>query len=175
MESYIDLTERQYEAIWEHLLPDGATCESAAFIFASVQDVNQSLVLRAQDYFLVGQGGFNAQSNNYIELSDESRINVIKKAHQTHTALVELHSHPFNSHRSAAFSLADMNGFDETVPHMWWRLPGRPYAAIVVSPCGFDSLVWQKSPELPECLTALRVGCDLLKPTCMTLGGKYVV
>ena len=111
MESYIDLTERQYEAIWEHLLPDGATCESAAFIFASVQDVNQSLVLRAQDYFLVGQGGFNAQSNNYIELSDESRINVIKKAHQTHTALVELHSHPFNSHRSAAFSLADMNGF----------------------------------------------------------------
>jgi len=175
MQFFIDLTELQYRAIWEHLLPEGATHESAAFIFAEFQKVNKSLVIEAQDYFLVGQDGFKAQYDDYIELSDESRIAIIKKAHQTNTALIELHSHPFNSPWAAAFSLADMTGFEETVPHMWWRLPGRPYAAIVVSPCGFDSLVWLKDPHSPECLTALRVEGELLKPTGMTLGGKHVI
>lgn len=175
MQHFIDLTGRQYTEIWEHLLPEGATYESAAFIFAEFQEVNQSLVLKAQDYFLVGKDGFKAQFGDYIELSDKARVSIIKKAHQTNTALIELHSHPFNSHWAAAFSLADMNGFEETVPHMWWRLPGRPYAAIVVSPCGFDSLVWQQDPHSPECLTALRVDSELLRPTGMTSGGKHVI
>lgn len=175
MQFFIKLTERQYKAIWEHLLPEGATCESAAFIFAAFHRANQSLVLKAQDYFLVGQNGFKVQYDDYIELSDESRISIIKKAHQTNTALIELHSHPFNSPWAAAFSLADINGFAETVPHMWWRLPGRPYAAIVVSPCGFDSLVWHTDPHSPECLTALRVDNELLNPTRMTLGDNHVV
>lgn len=173
MQYFIDLTERQYTEIWKHLLPKGATRESAAFIFAEFQEENQSLTFKTQDHFLVGQDGFKAQYDDYIELSDETRISIIKKAHQTNTALIELHSHPFNSARSAAFSLADMNGFEDTVPHMWWRLPGRPYAAIVVSPCGFDSLVWLNDPHSPECLTALRVDGELLMPTGMTLGGNH--
>jgi len=175
MQYFIDLTELQYENIWGHLLPEGATRESAAFVFATFHESNQSLVLKATDYFLVGQGGFKAQYDDFIELSDESRIAIIKKAHQTNTALIELHSHPFNSPWAAAFSLADMNGFEETVPHMLWRLPGRPYAAIVVSPCGFDSLVWLKDPHSPKCLSALRVDSELRKPTGMTLGGKHVI
>ena len=173
MQFFIDLTEQQYKTIWEHLLPEGASRESAAFIFAAFHEANQSLVLKAQDYLLVEQDGFKAQHDDFIELSDESRIAIIKKAHQTNTALVELHSHPFSSPWAAAFSLADMNGFGETVPHMWWRLPGRPYAAIVVSPCGFDSLVWLKDPHSPECLTALCVDNELQKPTGLTLGGKH--
>jgi hypothetical protein len=175
MRYFISLTKQQYTEIWEHLLPIGATRESAAFIFAELQEGNRSLTLKTQDHFLVGLDGFKAQYNDYIELSDETRISIIKKAHQTNTALIELHSHPFNSARSAAFSLADMSGFEETVPHMWWRLPRRPYAAIVVSPCGFDSLVWLKAPHSPECLTALCVDGELFKPTGMTLGGKHAI
>ncbi|WP_019602823.1 hypothetical protein [Teredinibacter turnerae] len=174
MQFFIDLTAKQHDVIWRHLLPEGATQESAAFIFAEFREDNQTLLLKAQDYYLVGHDGFIAQYDDYIELSDESRISIIKQAHQTNTALIELHSHPFDSPWSAAFSIADMNGFEETVPHMWWRLPGRPYAAIVVSPRGFDSLVWQKDPNSPECLSALRVDKKVLKPTGMTLGGKHV-
>lgn len=173
MKCFIDLTERQHRAIWKHLLPEGASKESAAFVFAEVLERNGSLVLKASDYFLVGQDGFNVQLDDYIELTDESRIAIIKRAHQTNTALVELHSHPFDSPWAAGFSLADMKGFQETVPHMWWRLPGRPYAAIVASPRGFDSLIWRKDPHSPENLTALRVGGRLSKPTAMTLGGKH--
>lgn len=175
MQYFIDLTRRQFTEIWDHLLPEGATRECAAFIFVEFQKVDYLLTLRAQDFFLVGQDGFKAQFDDYIELSDETRISIIKKAHQTNTALIELHSHPFNSPWAAAFSLADMNGFEETVPHMWWRLPSRPYAAIVVSPCGFDSLVWLKDPRSPEPLTALRVDGELMRPTNMTLGGKHVI
>lgn len=175
MQYFIDLPKQSFTVIWGHLLPEGATHESAAFIFAEYEDVNQSLILKAQDFFLVGPDGFRAQYDDFIELSDETRVSIIKKAHQTNTALIELHSHPFNSPWAAAFSLADVCGFEETVPHMWWRLPKRPYAAIVVSPCGFDSLVWLKDPHLPECLTALRVDGEHLFPTGMTLGGKYVV
>ena len=175
MQFYIDLTKRQYMEIWEHLLPKGALVESAAFIFAKYSKSNQVLLLTAQDFFLVGKDGFKEQYNDYIELSDEARVSIIKKAHQTNTALIELHSHPFNSPWAAAFSLSDMSGFKETVPHMWWRLPGRPYAAIVVAPRGFDSLVWWKDPHSPGCLTALRVDGEILQPTNITLGGKDAI
>ena len=174
MQYFIDVTRPQKAKIWSHLLPKGVITESAAFIFASVHESAHAVVLTAQDFMLVGEDGFRAQYDDYIELSDEARISIIKKAHQTNTALIELHSHPFNSPRAPAFSIADMNGFGETVPHMWWRLPGRPYAAIVVAPNGFDSLVWQESPHTPESLTALRVDGKTLLPTGMTLGGHHV-
>jgi len=174
MQYFIDLTKYQYTEIWKHLLPEGALNESAAFIFAEFVESNRSLIITAQDFFLVGRDGFKSQHEDFIELSDETRVSIIKKAHQTNTALIELHSHPFNSPWAAAFSLADMNGFKDTVPHMWWRLPDRPYAAIVVAPCGFDSLIWLKEPNSPECLTALRVDGEILQPTKMTLGDKHV-
>jgi hypothetical protein len=174
MQYFIDITTLQKATIWSHLLPEGATRESAAFIFASVQESATSLVLTAQELMLVGNDGFRARHDDYIELSDESRISSIKKAHRTNTALVELHSHPFDNPWAPAFSLADMNGFGETVPHMWWRLPGRPYGAIVVAPNGFDSLVWLKSPRAPDRLTALRVDGETLLPTGMTLGVHHV-
>lgn len=173
MQFFIDLSPRQHAEIWEHLLPEGASCESAAFLFAETHKSDNAVVLTAQDFVLVRASGFKAQYDDFIELSDEMRISIIKQAHRTNTALVELHSHPFNSRYAAAFSLADLNGFKETVPHMWWRLPNRPYAAIVAAPCGFDSLVWVKSPHAPEPLTALRVGGNLLKPSHMTLGVSH--
>jgi hypothetical protein len=174
MQYFIDVTRDQKTRIWNHLLPNPATRESAAFMFASVQEFAHALVLTAQDFMLVGEDGFWAQDDDYIELSDETRISIIKKAHRTNTALVELHSHPFDGPWAPAFSIADMNGFRETVPHMWWRLPSRPYAAIVVAPSGFDSLVWKRSPHSPVSLTALRMDGEALLPTGMTLGGHRV-
>lgn len=174
MQTFIDVTAQQKASLWEHLLPVGATTESAAFIFARVEETPQALTLRAQDFMLVGADGFKVQDNDYIELSDECRIAVIKRAHQTNTALIELHSHPFDSPWAPAFSFADMAGFRETVPHLWWRLPNRPYGAIVVAPNGLDSLVWTRSPHAPSCLTALRVDGKTLLPTGMTLGARHV-
>jgi hypothetical protein len=32
------------------------------------------------------------------------------------------------------------------VPHLWWRLGGRPYAALVFGAETFDGLAWNHSP-----------------------------
>lgn len=172
MHYFIDLSRQQKSLLWAHLLPQGAIHESAAFLFARVVVAEQATVLVAEDLLLVERSGFKVQLDDYIELTDEARIAIIKKAHQTGAVLIELHSHPFDGPWAAAFSLADMRGFEETVPHMWWRLPGRPYAAVVVAPAGFDSIVWFKDPRSPECLTALRVDSEPLYPSRLTLGEK---
>lgn len=172
MQYFIDLSRRQKSLLWAHLLPQDAIRESAAFLFAKPAVSEQSTVLVAEDLLLVEPSGFKVQLDDYIELTDETRIAIIKKAHQTGTVLIELHSHPFDGPGAAAFSLADMRGLEETVPHMWWRLLGRPYAAVVVAPAGFDSIVWFKDPRTPECLTALRVANEPLYPSRLTLGEK---
>jgi hypothetical protein len=64
-----------------------------------------------------------------------------------------------------------MNGFRETVPNMLWRLPGRPYTAIVAAQAGFDALTWHELDK-PKGITGLIVDNRLLQPTNQTLGGK---
>lgn len=174
MEYFINLTSQDKHRIWRHLLPEGELRESAAFVFASVKRGADKLELTADDVLLIGQDGYASRRRDYMQLSDESRVAVIKRAHQTHTALIEFHSHPFDSRWAPSFSLTDMNGFAETVPHMWWRLPDRPYAAIVVAPSGFDALVWVDRPTEPIPLTALRSGTVLIYPTGLTLGERHV-
>jgi hypothetical protein len=172
MRCFIHLSPQQYASVWAHLLPDGATRESAAFLFASFTNLDGELILYTEDYLLVEPSGFMMQLDDYIELSDETRISIIKKAHRSRTALIEMHSHPFNGPGAAAFSAADMRGFAETVPHMWWRLPNRPYAAVVVAPAGFDAMVWVKDPRQPEAITALRVANKTLSASNLTLEGR---
>ena len=172
MKFHIDISNRQYRNIWKHLLPLNADRESAAFLFAEMSCSDSTIVMKARDYCLVDKSGFKVQRDDFIELSDEMRISIIKKAHMTRTALIELHSHPFSGQWAAAFSIADMMGFKETVPHMWWRLPGRPYAAIVAAYNGFDALIWHENPHQPENVTSLRVADKVFKPTNRTLGEK---
>lgn len=174
MNIFIDLTQQQYLDLWQHIIPPEADKESAAFIFAEVLRSEDSIVLKARDTYLVAPDEFAVQQNDYIELSDAVRIAIIKNAHITNTALIELHSHPFPGSWAAAFSYADTRGFEETVPHMWWRLPNRPYAAIVAAFDGFDALIWHEDPHKPENVTGLRVEGQILKPTNRTLGGFNV-
>jgi len=86
------------------------------------------------------QSDFLAQRSDYLELSDETRQRVIQTAHERRLGVVEFHSHPFPM--AAQFSFADYVGLQETVPHMLWRLKGRPYGAVVVGPNDFDGLIW---------------------------------
>src|SRR6266487_1407438 len=102
-----------------------------------------------------------------MELADETRAQVIKRAHDLGASMVEFHSHPYPW--PARFSESDRVGLEEFVPHVWWRLKGRPYAAVVVAPSGFDGLVWMTSPDRPEQLDGIACGDRLLRPTGLTL------
>ena len=126
--------------LWSHLLPDNISHEQAAFLFCRAGQDGNGVVFEVLDAAYLEPRDFAAQHSDYIELTDEARIGLIKRAHQMEAALAEFHSHP--GPWPAAFSPSDRMGLKATVPHMRWRLKRRPYLAVVVAPSGFDALVW---------------------------------
>ena len=166
MKTALYLPPGAYEELLEHLLPLGGTCEEAAFLLASAQLSAGDLNLSVVETVKLAPTDFAARYADYLELADGVRGRVIKLAHDRGACLIEVHSHvgPWR----ASFSFSDIRGLKETVPHMWWRLKGRPYGAIVVARDGLDALVWVKDPEAPMPLNELWAGDRLIRPSCTT-------
>jgi hypothetical protein len=110
---------------------------------------------------------FSVQEAYYLELTDATRARVIKRAHQLSCSLIEFHSHV--GHAKAQFSGSDIAGFKDIVPHIWWRLAKRPYAAVVVARDGFDAFIWSDNPEAPVRLDQMKAGERILYPTNRTI------
>src|SRR5262249_38601110 len=148
MKTVLRFTADMYDDLIGHLLPVDASCEQAAFLFAVTRRGAEGTTFTIIEMAKLGGSDFDEQSENYLELSDHTRASMIKRAHDLSASLVEVHSHlgPF----VAAFSMSDVLGLAETVPHMWWRLHRKPYMAMVVARSGFDALVWLEGPEKPE-------------------------
>jgi len=167
MSLYLDLPVGLGEKLWSHLLQSDV--EQVAFVFAAVAIEGDDTVLTAQDHYLAEPGDFEIHSEFHVELTDEARSRIIKRAWDIGTTLVELHSHP-GDFWSAKFSPSDMHGFAEFVPHCRWRLRSRPYLAIVVSPAGADALAWVDKSGEPMGLTAIRArGEPDVVPTNQTI------
>ena len=116
-----------------HLLQVG---ERLAFLAAQLDGEAMSAV----GLLPIGEDLLDAADLSHLALTDECRAMVIRWAHERSAALVEVHSHP--SWWPASMSIIDIDGLAEWVPHVRWRLPGRPYAAIVVAGATLDALVW---------------------------------
>lgn len=166
----VEISPPDYQAIMSHLLPGNTWNEQAAFAYANAEVNDGILFLRVFEWEPILSTDFTHHSDFYLELGDEKRAQVIKRAHDLKASMVEWHSHPFLW--PASFSFSDLSGFSEFVPHVLWRLKGRPYAAIVVTPFDFDALIWSKSPEPPCQISALKVGLRNLFPTALTLRNK---
>lgn len=163
---YIDISAAQYRELVGHLLqPDG--CEHAAFAFAEFNAEDSQF--HVIELLAVAPDDCVGQSAYYLELSDGLRAAVIKQAHELDASLIEFHSH--RSQHSAAFSISDFTGFSDFVPHVWWRLGGRPYAAVVVAESSLDALAWTKGPDCPIPVTEIRVDEESIRPTGLSLGG----
>ncbi len=162
----LDLPEAVHDGLLAHLLP-GGDCEEAAFVFANAQTIGADTVFTFVDWMPVSADGFAHRSPYYLELADETRAGVIKRAHDFATSIVEVHSHP--APFPAAFSESDRTGLVEFVPHVMWRLKRRPYGAIVVGPSDFDALVWIGDPKTPQLLDGIRVNGRVLRPTGLTI------
>jgi len=161
------IPENVYRNIWKHLLPPQAKSEQVAFLFANVSHSAGEIKLEYREWYAVPSTGFLFQSASYIELSDETRATIIKRAHDLQTCLVEFHSHLYSY--EVSFSQSDVSGFREFVPHVMWRLKGRPYAAVVVGKSNFDALVWPTDANSPELLSEIHVGKRVLRATGATL------
>jgi hypothetical protein len=136
----ISLPSKLLQSLRGHLLRRDGTCEEAAFVFAQANIDGERLVFEYVDWLPILPAGFESRSAYYLELGDETRAAIIKRAHDLGTSVIEFHSHP--RQRRACFSWSDLHGFDEFVPHIMWRLKGRPYAAVVFAPGSVDGLAW---------------------------------
>lgn len=163
----VSLSKRIYRDILRDLFPKKVEQEKVAFIFASVSKVGQSVDFRLIQWYSVMPNEYEIQSAWYVELKDEIRPKIIKKAFDLDAAIIEIHSHPYNS--PAMFSGSDLEGLQEFVPHVMWRLKGKPYAALVFSSSDFDGLAWVDTPEYPQPLTELVVSDRSLRPNGLTL------
>ena len=169
MRTLLELAPSLHEDLMTHLLGSSGGQEQAAFLFVTGRQDNGQIVFQVADSYKAKGTDFATQEGDYLELADNTRASLIKRAHDLDASLVEIHSHP--GPWPAGFSIADRNGLRETVPHMWWRLKKRPYLAIVVANSGFDALVWLDNPKVPRPLDGLLVDGKLLEPTNNSLRG----
>lgn len=168
MKAYFEVSATLQQALWSHLLPECSTVEQAGFMLCdTVQRSPAELVLQAAERFEMSDRDVHCSQSDYLELSDDCRARLIKRAHDTGRCPVEFHSHLDDE--PPTFSLADKLGLEDFVPHVRWRLQNRPYVAIVVSRGGFDGLVWASETRMPEPLTAMLVDGRRLIPTHRTL------
>ena len=151
----ISICGKDYKALQKHLFPTGESRERVCFIFATAKKSASSLSFVLKDWYAVKANEYKYQSRGYVELKDSMRGLIIKKAFDLDTSIIEVHSHPYDT--AAKFSGSDKEGFKEFVPHVWWRLKGKPYAALVFSQSDFDGLAWTNSPQQYEPVTELLV------------------
>ena len=165
MAAHITISSELYRRMLEHLF-SGRT-EELAFLLATPSE-NDRETLCVSDLFCVPSRAFSIQTTYHINLGDEVRAQMIKWAWDNQASLIEAHSHLGDF--DAEFSPTDIAGLDDFVPHVWWRLQGRPYAALVFSQRGFDALVWMKSPKHFQELAVLHIaGLRDEHPTSLTM------
>jgi hypothetical protein len=164
---FLDLYAGLKEELWAHLLQNDT--EQVAIVFAAVEATDNATVFTARAAYLATASDFEIQSELHVELADEARARIIKTAWDTGTSPVEFHSHP-SDYWGAMFSPSDIYGFSEYVPHCRWRLRGRPYLAVMVSPAGMDALAWIGADGSPVGLESMRSeGPALVLPTNQTI------
>lgn len=163
MTALLHLPSHVKAAIWSHLLRAGDESEAAAFAFVKYAQEGHDVRFDYIEWYAVHDEGFAIRTGYHIELTDETRVVVIKRAHDLEASLVEFHSHlgPW----PAAFSLSDQTGLAEFVPHARWRLRGRPYLAIVATPRDYDGLVWIAKSAIPERLDGIVLDERVFPPT----------
>jgi len=160
---FLHIPKKVHQAVWTQLLPRHLRSEKAGFMYVRHESQDESAVFEYVDWYLVPSDGFLDRSRYHFELTDETRARVIKQAHDLGTSLVEFHSHA--GRWSAAFSASDLLGFQEFVPHVWWRLKGKPYLALVVTRTSFDGLAWLSDPRTPQHIDGIIVEGYVLTST----------
>lgn len=174
MNTFIRIPKKIYRTIRKNLLPPNMEVEESAFVFAKVSKQEEKVVFEYNDCYFVTKDDYEIQTSSHIELKDDMRPRMIKRASDTGTSLIEIHSHLYSP---AEFSGSDLYGFKEFVPHVWWRLKKQPYAAIVLSVKDFDSFVWIDSPDKPESLSELQLtrflGSQKLEPNRLSSKGVH--
>jgi hypothetical protein len=113
--------------------------EEVAFMLAG--QMSAAAAFRISALRFVDGHRFAHRSEDRAEPDDEIRGEMIRWAWENGDCLVEAHSHGAMV-VPASFSRFDVGQFEEWVPHVRWRLRGRPYLALVIAGDQVDGLAW---------------------------------
>lgn len=140
-----------WEAARQHL---DEHAEQVGFFLADWSPEERRFRIRA--WRPIHDGAAEENGQLHVSLPDEMRSAIIQWAWADDACLIEAHSHGRWS--PAAFSAYDLRNLEEWVPHLWWRLRGRPYAAIVTSARELDALAWINGPSEVEQVDGVAAG-----------------
>lgn len=161
----LSIPESTYRAVERHFQK---RTEQVAFLFLSQKQDGADLLFEVMDFYPVPAHELVRESQYHAEVSEEAQKKVIKMAWDKGLALGEIHSHP-QSLRDTSFSPSDMSGFKEFVPHVWWRLKGRPYVALVFGRKDFDALAWIPDAKTPVGVDRVLIGVKESAPSGITI------
>jgi hypothetical protein len=132
-----------WDAARKHL---DVRAEKVGFFLADWLPAERQFRIRA--WRPIDDGAASSPGQLHVSLPDETRSAIIQWACAEDACLIEAHSH--GRWAPAAFSQYDLQNLEEWVPHLWWRLRRRPYAAIVTSTRDLDALAWIDGPGESE-------------------------
>src|SRR5947209_2020803 len=115
MKALLKFDDHMYDDLIGHLLPRDDSEEQAAFVFAHAARAPHQVVFESVETTKLGPRDFIVQDEDHLEMTDETRARLIKRAHDLDSSLVELHSHP--GPWRPKFSPSDRAGLRETVVH----------------------------------------------------------
>ncbi len=169
----VSIPEKRYADIRKYLFPSKLSHEKVAFLFTKIENNQNNIHFDYTDWYPVRPSEYQSVSMYHIELIEAIRPLIIKKAFDTDTTIIEIHSHPYKI--PAVFSTSDLIGFQEFVPHIRWRLKKKPYGALVLSLIDFDGLVWLDNTSNPDQLSELIIGEKSRFSNCQTMkwGNSY--
>jgi len=160
MTTSIKLSSRSWTTLRRDLL--GSNVEEVAIAYSEFRSgPHNEFAVRTIE--LMAESDFERRSEFHVTLTDDALARVIKRAWDLKLSIVELHSHLDTA--TACFSPSDIAGLRDLVPHVWWRLRGAPYAAIVVTSAEIDGLAWTASAEQPEPIDELVAGKTIVRPS----------
>lgn len=158
---YIELDKSSYQNIRNFLFHDQS--EHVVFLLAKVSKEPTKIIFKILNYKLIPDSETDSSAYD-LRLKEEVQSKIIKWAWDNQASLIEIHSHPFYK-TATSFSSYDLEGFEEFVPHVWWRLKGKPYIALVFGPMDYDALAWIDNPNDSIAIEGILVNGELLKPT----------
>jgi hypothetical protein len=132
--------------------------ESAAFAFArAVRTPRGKWRLVVHEWHLVGDADYDTRNEVGIDLPPRVVAAAIKRARDSQSALVLVHSHPgFDPTPSAR----DRRGESLVVPAFHRRVPSAPIARLILSPAALSSALLGNGAD-DEQLEVVEVGADI--------------
>jgi len=145
MEITISIPERIYKRLRDYLFQNEK--EQGAFLFANSSSKQNGLNLLVKDLHLIPSVAWDVQESFYLELNNDEKVKIMKKARDGNFDLIECHSH--RNHGSANFSPSDLHGLAEFVEYVRWKLPGKKYGALVWTETSVIGKVWDSKSLSP--------------------------